>query len=353
MATDSELRAMRRALEIAATAGVPLGPNPRVGAVVLAADGRVVGEGHHRGAGTPHAEVDALAQAGDAARGGTVVVTLEPCDHTGRTGPCSQALLAAGVGRVVFGQADTSLAAAGGAVTLRAAGVDVEGGLLAEQAEALNPAWTFAVRHRRPLVTWKLAASLDGRVAAADGTSRWITSAPARADAHRLRAEADAVAVGTGTALVDDPQLTVRDAQGRIAPAARQPLRVVIGTRALPSDAHLLDASAPTAVYPTRDLAAVLEDLFHRDVRHVLLEGGPTLAGAFVAAGLVDRVVAYLAPVLLGAGPAALESAGITTIADALRLDVDDVTPVGADLRVTARVRRPAASTEHDTEEVR
>jgi diaminohydroxyphosphoribosylaminopyrimidine deaminase/5-amino-6-(5-phosphoribosylamino)uracil reductase len=341
VATETEVRAMRRALELAATPGMPTGPNPRVGCVVLAADGSVAGEGFHRGTGTAHAEVAALAAAGERARGGTAVVTLEPCDHTGRTGPCTRALLDAGVVRVVFGQADSGPVGAGGAATLRAAGVVVEGGVLADAAAALNEAWSFAVRHHRPFVTWKLAASLDGRVAAADGSSRWITGPQARADAHLLRAEVDAVAVGTGTALADDPQLTVRDGGGRIAPAARQPLRVVIGTRALPSDAHLLDASAPTAVYPTRDLAAVLDDLYRRDVEHLLLEGGPTLAGAFLAAGLVDRVVAYLAPVLLGAGPAALAGGGIATIAEALRLDPDDVTRLGPDLRVTARVRRP------------
>lgn len=351
MATETEERAMRRALELAATPGVPLGPNPRVGCVVLGADGSVVGEGHHRGAGTPHAEVAALAAAGGRARGGTAVVTLEPCDHTGRTGPCTRALRDAGVARVVYAQADTGPAGAGGAGALRAAGVDVEGGLLAAEAAALNEAWSFALQHRRPFVTWKLAASLDGRVAAADGSSRWISGPESRADAHRLRAEVDAVAVGTGTALADDPQLTVRDADGRIAPAARQPLRVVIGTRALPSDAHLLDASAPTAVYPTHDLPAVLDDLYRRDVEHLLLEGGPTLAGAFVAAGLVDRVVAYLAPVLLGAGPAALAGGGITTIGAALRLEPDDVTRLGTDLRVTARVRPPSRGGTHQDEE--
>ena len=182
-----ERRAMGRALALAASPGVPLGPNPRVGCVILDEHGDEVAEGFHRGAGTPHAEVDALPEAGEAARGATAVVTLEPCNHTGRTGPCAGALVEAGVRRVVFAQADTNPVAAGGAQTLRDAGVEVEGGLLADRARALNRAWTFAVEHGRPFVTWKFATTLDGRSAAADGTSRWVSSRAARLDTHRLR----------------------------------------------------------------------------------------------------------------------------------------------------------------------
>jgi diaminohydroxyphosphoribosylaminopyrimidine deaminase/5-amino-6-(5-phosphoribosylamino)uracil reductase len=196
MATTSEVSAMRRALGLAVTPGVPTGPNPRVGCVLLGPDGAVLAEGYHRGAGTAHAEVDALSRAGAAARGATAVVTLEHCDHTGRTGPCSLALLDAGVARVVYGQADPNPVAAGGAARLRTAGVDVEGGLLADQAAAVNEAWTVAVSRGRPYVTWKTATTLDGRTAAADGTSGWITGPAARGDVHRLRSEVDAVADG-------------------------------------------------------------------------------------------------------------------------------------------------------------
>ena len=206
---------MRRALELAAL-GPVADPNPRVGAVVTATDGRVVGEGFHRGAGHPHAEVEALALAGENANGGTAWVTLEPCDHTGRTGPCSRALLDAGVNRVVFGQADPNPQAAGGAARLRAGGVAVEGGVLVEEARELNRAWTFAVTRGRPRVVWKFAATLDGRSAAADGTSQWITGPAARADVHRLRAESGAIMVGTGTVLADDPSLTVRRPDGAL-----------------------------------------------------------------------------------------------------------------------------------------
>jgi len=342
VASEFETTAMRRALAAAAAQGSPRGPNPRVGCVLLSAAGRELAVGAHRGAGTPHAEVDALSQVNDA-RGATAVVTLEPCNHSGRTGPCAEALIAAGVARVVFGQLDPNPQAAGGGARLTSAGVEVESGLLAAESEALNPYWTASVTRGRPFVTWKFAASLDGRSAAADGTSRWITSEAARADVHRLRAQVDAIAVGTGTVLADDPSLTARRADGSQVPT--QPLRVVVGTRPIPQQAKVLAGVGPTAVYPTRDLFEVLADLHVREVRHLLLEGGPTLAGAFLAAGLVDEVVAYLAPVLLGAGPTALLGGGITTIADALRLQTVDVTAFGPDLRITARPLAPHRTT--------
>ena len=336
MTTEAE--AMARALELAATPGVPTGPNPRVGCVLLRPDGSVLAEGFHRGAGTPHAEVDALARAGTDARGATAVVTLEPCNHSGRTGPCAQALVEAGIRRVVFAQADPNPVAAGGAETLRAAGVDVVGGLLAERAAALNDVWTFAVTHGRPVVTWKAATTLDGRVAAADGTSRWITSPEARADVHELRSVVDAVVVGTGTVAADDPHLAVRR-DG--APAGgHQPLRVVVGHRDVRPGSRVLDDAAPTLHLRTHDPSTVLAELTGRDVQHVLLEGGPTLAAAFVRAGLVDAVRWYVAPALLGSGPGALADAGMSTISDALRLTVTGLALVGADVRIDARVVR-------------
>ncbi|MER7345084.1 bifunctional diaminohydroxyphosphoribosylaminopyrimidine deaminase/5-amino-6-(5-phosphoribosylamino)uracil reductase RibD [Streptomyces aurantiacus] len=431
MATAAEAAAMRRALALATRGLGFTSPNPVVGCVVLDATGETVGEGYHQRAGGPHAEVHALRAAGEKARGGTAVVTLEPCNHTGRTGPCAQALLDAGIARVVYAVADPTPDATGGAATLRAAGVDVEPGLLAEEAETVNTAWLTSVRTGRPHVTWKYAATLDGRVAAADGSSRWITSAASRADVHRLRAECDAVVVGSGTQRADDPQLAVRGIEG-----AAQPLRVVVDTHgtAVRPGARVLDDAAPTLVAvaegveplpgvetvhlpyadehadaahlpyvehaprPSRaggaavpagrpgvegadnddarlehrftasggayraqrpaaradirsprpasaarglDIDALLAELHARGVRSVLLEGGPTLAGAFVAAGAVDRVVGYLAPALLGAGPAALTGGGITTITEALRLDVRECVALGPDLRITAAVAAP------------
>lgn len=338
-----EVAAMRRALA-AATAGPAVDPNPRVGAVIVDATGRVVGVGRHRGAGTAHAEVAALAEAGERARGGTAYVTLEPCDHVGRTGACSRALVAAGITRVVFGQADPNPTAAGGARTLRAAGVAVEAGLCEAEARALNATWTAAMELGRPVVTWKFAASLDGRSAAVDGTSRWITGPAARADVHARRAACGAIVVGTGTALADDPHLTVRDASG--APVGPQPLRVVVGRRPLPPGARLLDPAAPTLCLATREPGEALAELHERGIRHVWLEGGPTLAAAFLRAGLVDEVLAYVAPVLLGAGRAAVGDLGVASIADAHRLDLVELAAVGDDVRLTLRPRRQVFSRE-------
>ena len=331
---DESTALMQRALD-AARLGPEADPNPRVGCVVTDSEGTVVGVGHHRGAGTPHAEVVALEQAGHRARGGTAHVTLEPCDHSGRTGPCTRALLGAGVDRVVYAVADPDPAAAGGATTLAAAGVRIEPGVLEADATELNASWLHARRTGRPWVVAKSASTLDGRVAAPDGTSRWITGEAARADVHRLRARCGAVVVGTGTALTDDPRLTVRGADG--TDAATQPLRVVVGHRSLPHTARLLDAAAATLVCATHDVARVLADLHARGIHRVLLEGGPTLTAAFLRAGLVDEVVAYVAPVLLGAGPQVAADLGVTTISDAVRLRPTDVTVLGVDVRITAR----------------
>jgi diaminohydroxyphosphoribosylaminopyrimidine deaminase/5-amino-6-(5-phosphoribosylamino)uracil reductase len=317
---------MRRALDLAVDVDVPPGPNPRVGCVLIDDEGHVLAEGRHRGAGTPHAEVDALAQAGDAARGATAVVTLEPCNHTGRTGPCSRALIDAGVARVVYAQSDPNPVAGGGGAVLAAAGVSVEGGLFARESAALNRHWTFAMEHGRPFVTWKFATTLDGRSAAADGTSRWVSSRAARIDTHRLRARCDTMLVGTNTVAVDDPRLTVRDETD--APLAHQPLRAVMGHRDLPSDRRVFDGEARSVQLRTHDPAEALAELFELERRHVFLEGGPTLAAAFLTAGLVDEIVVYVAPFLLGAGATAVADLGVRTIGDALRPAVADITVI-------------------------
>ncbi len=330
--------AMREALALAQAPDAPYGANPRVGCVIVDEHGVVVGRGHHRGAGTPHAEVDALRDAGDRAAGATAVVTLEPCRHTGRTGPCVTALIDAGVSRVVFAQADPTAEAGGGAQVLRDAGVAVAGGLLADEATAVNEAWTFAVTHGRPLVTWKCAVSLDGRVADAQGGPTAITSAPARRAVHELRSQVGAIMVGTGTVLADDPELTVR-LDEPMAPN-RAPLRVVVGGRPLPSDARVLDDSAPTLLVDDPDPAAVLDLLHAREIRHVLLEGGPTLAAALLDAGLIDRIEWYVAPVVLGDGPVALAR----TPMDLRAVDVEQVDVVGEDVRIRGRVRDDRAA---------
>ena len=324
--TAAEEAAMARALALAVSPGVPLGPNPRVGCVLLDDAGATVAEGYHRGAGSLHAEADALVHAVERARGTTAVVTLEPCAHTGRTGPCAIALRDAGVRRVVFAQADPNPVAAGGAALLREGGVDVEQGLMVDEARAVNRVWTFAVEHGRPFVTWKFATTLDGRSAAADGTSRWVSGRAARLDTHRLRALCDVMLVGSNTVDVDDPQLTVRDEDDQPLPRERQPLRVVMGERDLAATKRVFDDQAETLHLRTRDPETALKTLFARDRQHVFLEGGPTLAAAFLRAGLVDEIVTYVAPMLLGAGRSAVADLGITTIADAFRPVVTDVT---------------------------
>ena len=304
-------------------------PNPPVGAVVLGPDGDIVGVGATEPAGGAHAEVVALRAAGERAARGTAVVTLEPCAHHGRTPPCVDALLAAGLAGVVYAVADPNPVAAGGAARLRAAGVAVTGGVrAAEVAAGPLREWLHKQATGMPHLTWKFAASLDGRSAAADGSSRWITGAAARADVHRRRAAADAIVVGTGTVFADDPALTARLPGGRLAP--HQPIRVVVGEREIPPESAVRSGDSPTLLLRTRDPRAVLRALADRT--DVLIEGGPTLAGAFLRAGLVHRILAYIAPILLGGPITAVDDVGVAGIAEALRWRYDGVERVGPDL---------------------
>jgi diaminohydroxyphosphoribosylaminopyrimidine deaminase/5-amino-6-(5-phosphoribosylamino)uracil reductase len=350
MVSPAEDAAMLRAVALAAKGLGSTSPNPVVGCVILDASGEVVGEGFHAYAGGPHAEVRALAAAGERAKGGTAVVTMEPCDHVGRTGPCSQALASAGIVRVVAALSDPNPVAQGGAETMRALGVDVEIGLRAAEAHAGNIGWLTATARcaagdPRPFVIWKFAATLDGRSAALDGTSQWITSPEARADVQELRSTVDAIIVGVGTVLADDPHLTARTDAGALA--NRQPLRVIVDTSTrTPATARVRDGAARTFIATAAELGTGMDGrvdlrklgvaLFERGCRRVLLEGGPTLAGAYLREDLVDEVVGYLAPKLLGAGPSALAAAGIVTIAEAIDLELTDVRRVGPDLRIDA-----------------
>jgi diaminohydroxyphosphoribosylaminopyrimidine deaminase/5-amino-6-(5-phosphoribosylamino)uracil reductase len=346
VASPTEIAAMHRAVRLAARGLASTRPNPVVGAVVLDPMGAVVGEGWHLRPGGDHAEVRALTDAGERARGATVVVTLEPCNHTGRTGPCSRALIEAGVRRVVVAVDDPTEEARGGTATLRAAGVDVETGVLTAAAEAGNVRWLTAVRRGRPWLVWKVAATLDGRVAAPDGTSRWISSPESRADTHALRATCDVIIAGSGTVLADDPALTVRDDDDR--PVHDQPLRVVVDTHGrTPATARVRDDAAETWIATAAeiganadgcvDLTALLHELHRRGHVVALLEGGPRLAGSFLREGLVDEFVAYLAPTVLGSGRAAVDGTGVATLADALALDILDVRRVGPDVRISGR----------------
>jgi diaminohydroxyphosphoribosylaminopyrimidine deaminase/5-amino-6-(5-phosphoribosylamino)uracil reductase len=359
-ATDSDLIA--RAVALGEHGRRSASPNPWVGSVIVDEHGAIAGEGWHQRPGTPHAEVHALEMAGERARGGTAYVTLEPCAHQGRTPPCANALIAAGVRRVVVALEDPDTRVAGrGLARLLGAGLDVEVGPGATTARrSLAP----YLHHRRTGRAWclvKTAMSLDAKTAAADGSSRWITGAAARADAHRLRAESQAVVIGAGTALADLPSLTARDVE---PPADRQPLRVLLDARGrVPAAGPLFDAAlAPTLVVTTEaassetadawqaagakvetvptapggvDLGATLDLLGRRDVLQAMVEGGATLQGALLAAGLVDRLVAYVSPTVLGPGglPAFLQP-DVGTIADAEAWQLLSATSFDDDVRL-------------------
>lgn len=321
--------AMRLAIEQAFRVKGSTYPNPPVGAVILNPEGAIVGVGATEPSGGPHAEVIALRAAGERAAGGTAVVTLEPCGHHGRTPPCVDALREAGIAAVVYAVADPNPVAAGGAGRLHAAGVAVTGGVCAgDVAEGLLREWLHKQRTGRPHVTWKFAASVDGRSAAADGSSQWITGAEARADVHRRRAAADAIVVGTGTVFADNPSLTARLPDGSLV--EHQPLRVVVGKREIPPESNVSRGDSPTMVLHTRDPHEVIRALSDRT--DVMVEGGPTIAGAFLRAGVVDRILAYVAPVLLGGPFGAVDDLGVTGIARALRWRYDGVERIGPDL---------------------
>lgn len=326
---DSLDAAMRLAIEQSNLVKGTTYPNPPVGAVILDAGGEVVGVGATEPAGGDHAEILALRRAGDLAAGGTVVVTLEPCNHYGKTPPCVNALLAAKVGAVAYAVADPNPEAAGGAARLQEAGIEVRSGVLADEV-AGGPLreWLHKQRTGLPHLTWKYASSVDGRSAAADGSSQWISSDASRLDVHRRRAVCDAIVVGTGTVLADDPALTARLPDGSLA--ERQPLRVVVGMREIPSDAKVLNDDSRTMLIRTHDPMEVLKAVSDRT--DVLLEGGPTLAGAFLRAGVVDRILAYVAPTLLGGPVTAVDDVGVSTIARALRWQFDAIDRVGADV---------------------
>ena len=328
---------MIRALELALK-GPTKGVNPQVGAVILDSTGKLIGEGFHNGSGTPHAEVIALQAALSGAQklssGSVAVVTLEPCNHTGKTGPCAQALIEAGVSKVVFASTDPGENSGGGATTLREAGIEVQSGVLKEKADQQLRVWLSASKNQRPFVTLKWASSLDGRAAANDGSSKWISGEQSRADAHRRRSEVDAIVVGTGTALIDDPELTARKADGSLH--ENQPLRVVLGTRDLPSNLRVFNSDAETVTIKTQSIHGALGELYQRGVKHVLVEGGPTLASRFVQMDLVDEFVLYLAPKLLGGEKLAIGSIDVPSIDQAKGLAFQEVRKLGEDVLIVA-----------------
>jgi len=362
---EADIVFMGRALELADKGLGLAAPNPMVGAVVVSG-GRVVGEGWHEGPGAPHAEILALREAGDRARGATLYVTLEPCSHHGRTGPCASAVAGSGVERVVASIRDPNPQVDGrGFELLRRAGLRVDVGACRSEGEELILGFATHARTGRPHVTLKLAASLDGKIAARDGSSTWITGEDARRDAHRLRARSGAVIVGAGTAISDRPRLTVRLEGYR----GRQPLRVVADSSGrTPADGPLFDGSAPTLIATSRrvpdevrrawveggasvvvvvgDESVRLSDLLghlgEEGIQEVLIEGGQTLAWSAVEEGVVDRLVLYLAPKLIGgeSAPGILGGKGFGTLADAPGVDLRSVEMVGPDVKVVGDVHR-------------
>ncbi len=364
-AFDHEM--MARALRLARRGLYTTQPNPRVGCVIVR-DGEIVGEGFHEHAGGPHAEIEALARAGERAAGATVYVTLEPCCHTGRTGPCTEALIAAGVGRVVAAMEDPNPLVSGqGLARLAAAGIGTGSGLLAKEAAALNPGFVQRMRSGMPFVRLKSAMSLDGRTAMASGESLWITGEAARRDVQRWRARSGAIVTGIGTVLADDPALNVRAGRETLgAPREpHQPLRVVLDTGLrLPPDARIIgndgrllvmhdcdDRNRQAALeargvellrLPRRgeglDLREAMSALAAWEVNECHLEVGSTLAGAFLAAGLVDELLIYLAPHLMGdAGRGLATIPGLLTMADRIALEISDIRRVGDDWRITSK----------------
>ncbi len=351
---------MARALRLARLGLRTTHPNPRVGCVV-STGGEVVGEGWHEKAGAPHAEILALDRAGERARGATVYLNLEPCCHQGRTPPCTDALIDAGVARVVAAMEDPNPQVGGGGVQLlRTAGIEVDVGLMAGPAQALNRGFVSRMRRGRPWVTIKTAASLDGRTATAGGESQWITSPAARDDVHRLRARVSAIMTGSRTARADDPALTAR-CEG----VTRQPMRVLVdGSLGVPGSARLFDDSAQVVVATAVespgtdygphvdvvqlrtadsrvDLLRLMQHLGEREVNELLVEAGPSLAGALLKNGLVDEIVLYMAPMCLGSNAMGMyDLPFMESLDDRIDLSITDVRRIGPDLRITAELNQ-------------
>ena len=333
--------AMQRALELARRSPA-FGENPQVGAVLINDAGEIIAEGWHKGAGTPHAEIDALknlAAKNLSATGLTAVVTLEPCNHTGKTGPCSQALVEAGVKRVVFGTFDPGKTEGGGRFTLESADIEVITDVLRDECTRVITPWFTNKFKKRPYVVVKWAASVDGRTAAADGTSKWITGAEARADVHERRAASQAIMVGTNTVALDDPELTARKPDGSLY--ENQPLRVIVGEREIASSARIFNTApnlglAETVQYKTRDVSSVMQQLFERGIRQIFVEGGAQLESALIAEGFADEFLIYLAPKLIGGAATAIRDIEVASIDQAINLEFIETKKLGADILIRA-----------------
>lgn len=324
--------AMKRALQLSELGLGLTSPNPIVGAVIIDADGKNIGEGFHQKVNDlRHAEVVALDKAGAKATGATLVLTLEPCNHEGKTPPCTEAIIAAGIKRVVFAVSDPNPIAKGGAEKLRAAGIEVISGLLEEEVRFSNRAWLKKISKNRPYITLKLATSLDGKIAAANGSSKWITNEISRSDVARLRSECDAIVTGIGTVIADDPALTVRGVER--AGAKFSPTRIVMGKRPVPSGAKILDESAPTIHLETNDLTDLMELARVQGWNRILIEAGPKLVGAFLNARLFDELFLYQAPTFLGGSNDFTGELEIRDISERMDLELRDFLALGDEKR--------------------
>ena len=329
--------AMQRAIALAEKGLGKTAPNPIVGAVIIDATGAVIAEGFHdRMNSADHAEVVAIKAAGEKAKGSTIVVTLEPCNHTGSTGPCVQAIIDAGITTVVFAVTDPNEKAAGGSAALRAAGITVIEGVLKDEAAFSNRAWLMKIRKNRPFFTWKVAATLDGKVAAADGTSKWITNETSRADVQQLRRQADAILVGTNTVVADDPHLIPR---GQFDGYSHNPIRVICGEQTLPTNAQVFDNAADTVVVASKDLDVLVEKLNELGVNQVFVEAGPTLGSAMLDHCLLDELIIYQAPSLLGSGKQFFVFDYPSTITNQMRLDHISTQVLAGDVKSVYSIR--------------
>ena len=332
--------AMQRAIALSEKGLGKTSPNPIVGAVIIDDAGNVIGEGFHdRMNSKDHAEVVAIANAiqnGNKIKGATIVVTLEPCNHSGSTGPCTQAIIDAGISTVVFAVNDPNAVASGGADTLRAAGIKVVEGVLKAEAAYANRAWLMKIKKNRPFFTWKVATTLDAKISATDGTSKWITNETSRADVQVLRRQADAILVGTNTVITDDPHLIPR---GEFAGYSHNPIRVICGEQDLPKDAQVFDSAAQTVVVKSKDLDLLIEELNKLEINHVFVEAGMTLASAMVDHCLMDELVMYQAPSLLGSGKPFFTFDFPSTISNQMRLDHISTVVLDGDVKSVYRIR--------------
>jgi diaminohydroxyphosphoribosylaminopyrimidine deaminase/5-amino-6-(5-phosphoribosylamino)uracil reductase len=322
-AMDSTESAMRRAIALSETALGLTSPNPIVGAVVIDESGGVIAEGFHKVAGSEHAEILALRAAGSKSVGATLVVTLEPCSHSGKTPPCVAAIIESGIKRVVYSVTDPNPIAAGGSEKLKAAGIEVVSGVLKKEAEFSNRAWLKKIKTGRPFVTLKMATSVDGRSAASDGNSKWITTPQSRQDVAHLRSECDAIVTGTGTVLADNPRLSVRGINRIDMNFA--PVRVILGSRALSKDLQVFNDEAETLEIKSKNLSQFIDLAMERGWNRILVEAGPKLSSAFLELDLVDEVLIYLAPTFLGGSNTAIEDIGVENLVSGKQFDFFDV----------------------------